>query len=66
MISSPSVIFPSAISVVVKLTGEFTSLEEPLMIPTLALSWIRLPMDLVSPDLKGESNLKIRRESLDF
>jgi hypothetical protein len=29
MISSPSASFPSSISVSAKLTGEFTSLEEP-------------------------------------
>jgi hypothetical protein len=30
------------------------------MIPSLLLSWTRLPTDPVSPDLKGELNLKIQ------
>jgi hypothetical protein len=59
MVSSTSAIFPSTISIATKLTGDFTSWKSPLMILTLQLSWIRLPMDLVLPDLKGESNLKI-------
>jgi hypothetical protein len=29
MVSSPSAIFPSSVSISAKLTGEFTSLEEP-------------------------------------
>jgi hypothetical protein len=64
MVSSPPAIFPSSTSV--KLTGEFTSLEEPSDDYNIATVSGHLPTNPVSSDLKGESNLVIRRESLDF
>jgi hypothetical protein len=59
MFSSISVIFPSAISVIAKLTDEFAHWKSPLMILILQLSCLRLLTDPISPDLKGELNLKI-------
>jgi hypothetical protein len=64
MISLPPAIFPSFASA--KLTGEFTSLEELYDDSDIATVSGSLPTDPFSSDLKGESNLMIQRESLDF
>jgi hypothetical protein len=53
------VIFPSSISVAAKLTGEFTSLEEPTDDSDTATVLDLLADGPGFAGLKGESNLKI-------
>jgi hypothetical protein len=67
MSSSSSLISSSSIfSIVVKLTGKFTSLEEPTDDSNIAIVAFFLPMDPISSNLRGESNPKSRCESSDF
>jgi hypothetical protein len=66
MILSSSSMLSSIFSVVVKLTGDFTLLEEPADDSDLPLSRFSLPMDPISSDLKGELNPRHRHESSDF
>jgi hypothetical protein len=61
-----SLILSFVLSVIAKLTGEFTSLEEPAMVLILPLSRFSLPTNPVLSDLKGELNPRHRRESSDF
>jgi hypothetical protein len=63
MISSSSSTVLSIFSVSLKLTDEFTSLEEPTNDYDPAADAFFLPTDPNLSDLKGESSLEIRRES---
>jgi hypothetical protein len=53
-------------SVIVKLIGEFTSLEEPTDDSDIAAVMVFLLMDLILLDLRGELNPRNRRKSLRF
>jgi hypothetical protein len=66
MVSSSSLILSSMFSVIVKLIGEFTSLEEPTDDSDIAVVMVFLPMDLILLDLRGELNPRNRRKSLSF
>jgi hypothetical protein len=66
MVSSSSLILSSMFSVIVKLIGEFTSLEEPTDDSDIAAVMVFLPMDLILLDLRGELNPRKRRKSLSF
>jgi hypothetical protein len=59
MVSSSSLIFSPVFSAIVKLTDEFTSLEEPTDDPDIAIVLISLANGSVLLDLKGELNPKI-------
>jgi hypothetical protein len=63
MSSSSSLISSSLFSIVVKLTGKFTSLEEPTDDSNIAIVAFFLPTDPISSNLRDP---KSRRESSDF
>jgi hypothetical protein len=63
MISSSSSIVSSIFFVGLKVTGEFTSLEEPTDGSNIAADAVFLPMDPILSDLRGESFPRTRRES---
>jgi hypothetical protein len=67
MISWSSLILSSLFSIVVKLIGEFTSMEEPIDDSDIAIVMV-FPSDGsdFSSDLRGESNQGNRRESSGF
>jgi hypothetical protein len=50
----------------VKLTSEFTSLEEPTDDSDMAIVVVSLPTDPILLDLKGESTPRSQRESSNF
>jgi hypothetical protein len=65
ILSSPSIL-SFVFSVVMKLTGEFTSLDEPTDDSDIAIIVVFLSTDPISSYLKGESTPRNRRENSDF